>query len=57
MTAESPTRTGRSIRAARRRAVLELVETTAVGSQEELAALLRLRGFAVTQATVSRDVA
>ena len=57
MTVESPTRTGRSIRAARRRAVLELVETVAVGSQEELAALLRLRGFAVTQATVSRDVA
>ncbi len=44
-------------RAARRRAVLELVETTAIGSQEELAALLRRRGFAVTQATVSRDVA
>ena len=57
MTAESPTRTGRSIRAARRRAVVELVEATAVGSQEELAALLRQRGFAVTQATVSRDVA
>jgi len=57
MTAVSPPRTGRSIRAARRRAVLELVEATAVGSQEELAALLRRRGFAVTQATVSRDIA
>jgi transcriptional regulator of arginine metabolism len=57
MTAESPSRTGGSIRAARRRAVLELVEATAVGSQEELAALLRRRGFAVTQATVSRDIA
>jgi transcriptional regulator of arginine metabolism len=29
----------------------------AIGSQEELAALLRERGFAVTQATVSRDIA
>jgi transcriptional regulator of arginine metabolism len=57
MTGAAPPRTGRSIRAARRRAVLELVEATAVGSQEELAALLRRRGFAVTQATVSRDIA
>jgi transcriptional regulator of arginine metabolism len=57
MTAESPSRTGGSIRAARRRAVLELVEATAVGNQEDLAALLRRRGFAVTQATVSRDIA
>ena len=57
MTAESPSRTAGSIRAARRRAVLELVEATAVGSQEDLAALLRRRGFAVTQATVSRDIA
>ncbi len=57
MTTTSPRRMGGSIRAARRRAVLELVEAIAVGSQEELAALLRRRGFAVTQATVSRDVA
>jgi transcriptional regulator of arginine metabolism len=57
MTAEAPARAGEAARAARRRAVLELVESTAIGSQEELAALLRRRGFAVTQATVSRDVA
>ena len=57
MTAESPARAGEATRAARRRAVLELVEARAIGSQEELAALLRQRGFAVTQATVSRDVA
>lgn len=57
MTAEAPTRAGEAARAARRRAVLELVETAAIGSQEELAALLRRRGFAVTQATVSRDIA
>ena len=57
MTAEAPPRAGEAARAARRRAVLELVEAAAIGSQEELAALLRRRGFAVTQATVSRDVA
>jgi transcriptional regulator of arginine metabolism len=57
MTAEAPARAGEAARAARRRAVLELVETAAIGSQEELAALLRGRGFAVTQATVSRDIA
>jgi len=44
-------------RAARRRAILDLVAARAVGSQEELAGLLRERGFAVTQATVSRDIA
>ena len=37
--------------------MLELVGSAAIGSQEELAALLRQRGFAVTQATVSRDIA
>ncbi len=57
MTAEPPARAGEAARAARRRAVLELVEAAAIGSQEELAALLRQRGFAVTQATVSRDIA
>lgn len=57
MTAEAPARVGEAARIARRRAVLELVETAAIGSQEELAALLRRRGFAVTQATVSRDIA
>ena len=43
--------------AARQRAILDLVSTRAIGSQEELAGLLRERGFPVTQATVSRDVA
>jgi transcriptional regulator of arginine metabolism len=43
--------------AARRRTILDLVATRAIGSQEELAGLLRERGFPVTQATVSRDVA
>ena len=57
MTADAPTRAGEAARAARRRAVLQLVAATAIGSQEELAELLRRRGFAVTQATVSRDIA
>jgi transcriptional regulator of arginine metabolism len=57
MTVEAPVRAGEAARAARRRAVLELVEEMPIGSQEELAALLRRRGFAVTQATVSRDIA
>jgi transcriptional regulator of arginine metabolism len=51
------TRTGEAARAARRQAILDLVASRAIGSQEELAGLLRERGFAVTQATVSRDIA
>ena len=43
--------------AARQRTILDLIATRAIGSQEELAGLLRDRGFPVTQATVSRDVA
>ncbi len=50
-------RTGEAGRAARRRAILDLVAAREIGSQEELAGLLRERGFAVTQATVSRDIA
>jgi len=41
----------------RQRTIRELVSRQPVGSQEELADQLRSRGFAVTQATVSRDVA
>jgi len=40
----------------RRRALLALVESRAVGSQEELAALLAARGFPATQSSVSRDL-
>ena len=43
--------------AARQRTILDLVATREIGSQVELAGLLRDRGFPVTQATVSRDVA
>ncbi len=40
----------------RQRAIMTLVATRPIHSQEELVALLARRGFAVTQATVSRDV-
>jgi len=40
----------------RQRAILTLVATRPVHSQDELAALLEGQGFAVTQATISRDV-
>ncbi len=49
--------TGASARAARRRAILDLVAGRSISSQDELAGLLRERGFTVTQATVSRDIA
>jgi len=41
----------------RQRAIRELVAHDPIGSQGELAARLNDRGFAVTQATVSRDIA
>jgi transcriptional regulator of arginine metabolism len=41
----------------RQRAIRELARAAAVGSQQELVDLLIERGFAVTQATVSRDIA
>jgi transcriptional regulator of arginine metabolism len=41
----------------RQRLVLELIAQSPVRSQEELAELLASRGFPVTQATVSRDIA
>jgi transcriptional regulator of arginine metabolism len=40
----------------RQRAILTLVATRPVHSQDELVALLERQGFEVTQATVSRDV-
>lgn len=41
----------------RREAIRTLVRTQAVGTQEELGDLLSRRGFEVTQATLSRDLA
>lgn len=40
----------------RRQTILAVVRETAVHSQEELLALLRRRGFRVTQPTLSRDL-
>jgi transcriptional regulator of arginine metabolism len=40
----------------RQRAIRELVAAEAIGSQQELVDRLVARGFAVTQATVSRDI-
>jgi transcriptional regulator of arginine metabolism len=40
----------------RQRAITELIRSNALSSQEELAECLTARGFAVTQATISRDL-
>ena len=40
----------------RHKLILDLIEQYEIGTQEELLALLRDRGYDVTQATVSRDV-
>jgi transcriptional regulator of arginine metabolism len=42
---------------ARREAILELIRRSRVGTQEELKDRLAERGFRVTQATLSRDLA
>jgi transcriptional regulator of arginine metabolism len=52
-----PTTGGAGSKRDRQRAIRELAGAAAVGSQQELADLLIARGFAVTQATVSRDIA
>ena len=44
-------------REARKRIIRELVRARPIGSQHELAGMLAGRGFAVTQATISRDIA
>jgi transcriptional regulator of arginine metabolism len=40
----------------RQAAILDLVDSSAVSSQEELRRRLKARGFSVTQATLSRDL-
>ena len=49
--------TERSRTRARRAAIRELIGSRAIATQEELRALLAARGHAVTQATLSRDLA
>ena len=41
----------------RQQAIREIIAVEPIGSQQELAERLTVRGFAVTQATVSRDIA
>ena len=49
--------TGQELKRLRQRAIRELVVSRPVGSQRELVDALTEQGFAVTQATVSRDIA
>jgi transcriptional regulator of arginine metabolism len=44
------------MKAQRHRAILEIIEQSAVETQEDLALALVQHGFEVTQATVSRDI-
>ena len=48
---------GPAIKRERQRAIREIVALEPIGSQQELAERLIARGFGVTQATVSRDIA
>jgi transcriptional regulator of arginine metabolism len=53
---EPAARTAPTTKAARHRAVVEILRRLEVRSQTELAELLAAEGFAVTQATLSRDL-
>ena len=44
------------MKSARQIAILEIIAESAIETQEDLADALRLHGFQVTQATVSRDI-
>jgi transcriptional regulator of arginine metabolism len=48
--------TDNDLRDQRRRALVELLQENAVSSQGEILALLREKGFSVTQSSVSRDL-
>jgi transcriptional regulator of arginine metabolism len=50
-------RSARATKRDRQQAMRELVARAPIGSQDEFARLLRERGFTITQATVSRDIA
>ncbi len=50
------TQNGHDFKAQRQRAIRELVTSRAIGSQREVVDALGAQGFAVTQATVSRDI-
>ncbi len=44
------------MRYSRQNKILELISTYEIGTQEELATLLKNEGYNITQATVSRDI-
>ena len=50
------TQNGHDFKAQRQRAIRQLVTTRPIGSQREVVDALGAQGFAVTQATVSRDI-
>jgi transcriptional regulator of arginine metabolism len=50
------TQNGHDFKAQRQRAIRELVTSRPIGSQREVVDALGAQGFAVTQATVSRDI-
>ena len=50
------TQNGHDFKAQRQRAIRELVASRPIGSQREVVDALGAQGFAVTQATVSRDI-
>ncbi|MGA7988393.1 MAG: arginine repressor [Candidatus Dormiibacterota bacterium] len=56
MSATSARSVSSAAKPARHRAILELVRSGAIRTQEDLVAELHRRRFAVTQATVSRDI-
>jgi transcriptional regulator of arginine metabolism len=53
---DSPSISGGASKRERQRTIRELVTMEPIGSQQELADRLTARGFAVTQATISRDI-
>jgi transcriptional regulator of arginine metabolism len=48
---------GPAVKRERQRTIRDIISAEPIGSQQELAERLTRRGFAVTQATVSRDIA
>jgi transcriptional regulator of arginine metabolism len=56
MTAQNGQNNGHDFKTQRQRAIRDLVSSRPIGSQREVVDALSAQGFAVTQATVSRDI-
>ncbi|MEA2630047.1 MAG: transcriptional regulator of arginine metabolism, partial [Chloroflexota bacterium] len=56
MTAQNGQNGGHDFKTQRQRAIRDLVRSRPIGSQREVVDALSAQGFAVTQATVSRDI-